>query len=85
MAVRDIAVPDEFRLDQAAERLADAFTKEHRLLKFSNEAKMLFKSYQAYFNILVAEARQDEDIGQGAQMGACPWKLAMLSAALMML
>ena len=84
MAMRDVAVPEEFRLDQAAQRLTQAFAKEHRLLKFSDEAKKLFKSYQAYFNILVAEARQDEDIGQGAQMGACPWKLAMLSAALML-
>lgn len=84
MAVRDVAVPDEFRLDMAAERLTEAFAEEHRVLKFSDEAKRLFKSYQAYFNILVAEARTDGDIGHGAQMGACPWKLAMLSSALMM-
>lgn len=82
MAVREIAVPDEFRLDQAAKRLVNTFAADHRQLKFSSEAKKIFKSYQAYFNIMVVDSRQGEDIGQAAQMGACPWKLAMLASAL---
>ena len=84
MANRDVEVPEEFSLELAAERLTEAFGADHRVLKFSPEAQKLFKSYQAYFNILVAEARAAEDIGHGAQMGSCPWKLAMLSAALML-
>ena len=84
IANRDVEVPDEFSLELAAERLTEVFSADHRVLKFSSDAEQLFKSYQAYFNILVAEARRDEDIGYGAQMGACPWKLAMLSAALML-
>ena len=84
IAVRDVEIPDEFRLDMAAKRLTETFAEEHRRLKFSDEAQKLFKSYQAYFNILVAEARNNGDIGQGAQMGACPWKLAMLSSVLML-
>lgn len=84
IANRDVEVPDEFSLELAAERLTEVFSADHRVLKFSSDAQQLFKSYQAYFNILVAEARRDEDIGYGAQMGACPWKLAILSAALML-
>ena len=56
MAVREIAVPDEFRLDQAAKRLVNTFAADHRQLKFSSEAKKLFKSYQAYFNIMVVDS-----------------------------
>ena len=84
MANRDVEVPDEFNLGLAATRLTKVFHTDHRVLRFSEEAQKLFKSYQAYFNILVVEARGDEDVGHAAQMGACPWKLAMLSSALML-
>ncbi|CAJ1432829.1 unnamed protein product [Effrenium voratum] len=84
MAVRDIDVPEEFSIPRAAERLASFFAHDHMEMEFTTEANQLFKSYCTYFNILVAEARSEQDIGLGAQMGACPWKLGMLSGALMM-
>ena len=82
MAVRDIDIPEEYDLEAAANRLADAFELDHRELRFTDDANLAFQSYSAYFNILVAQARQDEDIGQAAQMGCCPWKLGVLSASL---
>ena len=82
MAVRDIDIPGQYDLELAANHVADAFALVHRELHFNLEASLAFQSYSAYFNILVAQAWEDEDIGQAAQMGACPWKLGMLSAAL---
>ncbi|CAE7248230.1 unnamed protein product [Symbiodinium sp. CCMP2592] len=82
MAVRDIDIPEEYNLEAAASRLADAFELDQRELRFTDDANLAFQSYSAYFNILVAQARQDEDIGQAAQLGCCPWKLGMLSASL---
>ncbi|CAE7254019.1 unnamed protein product [Symbiodinium natans] len=82
MADRDVDVPPELELRPAAQRLTEIFEQEHRVLEFSESGKQLFKSYSCYFNIMVAQAREDGDVGQGAQMGACPWKLAMLALAL---
>ncbi|CAE7510378.1 unnamed protein product, partial [Symbiodinium necroappetens] len=82
MADRDVEVPPELELRPAAKRLTEISEQEHRVLEFSESDKQLFKSYACYFNIMVAQSREDGDVGQGAQMGARPWKLAMLSSAL---
>lgn len=69
--------PEELVLHASGcERRASGFAQDDRR---TTEANQLFQSYRTYLNILVAEARSAEDIGLGAQMSACPWKLGMRS------
>ena len=51
-------------------------------LDCADEAHNLFMSCCAYLQIRVALLRGEGDIDGGAQLGACPWKLGMLSATL---
>ena len=52
------------------------------MVNFTSSAKKVFLSYRAYFQIVVAQCREEGDIDKSAQVGACPWKLGMLAAAL---
>ena len=84
LAMRDVEIPPELDIEEATQRLLDVFGKEEHVLTFSDDAKKTFTSYAAYFNIEVHKLREAGDIDGGAAVGACPWKLAMLSACLML-
>ena len=56
----------------------------HRVIEFSERARGVYLGYQTVFNIKVKQARDDGDVDQGAELGAAPWKLGMLSASLLM-
>ena len=82
VAVRDFPMPEECCLDAAADRLSKHFLESHRNIDWEPEARRLFNTFCAYFQIQVWKCREVGDIGGGAQKGTCPWKLAMLSGAL---
>jgi hypothetical protein len=84
LANRDIDVPDEYDIEKAADRLILLFGMSNRTIDFTKEAKLTFLSYQAYFNMMVARCRKNGDVDGGASHGTMPWKLGMLSAALML-
>lgn len=82
--MRNVKIPDEYNIEKAADRMITKFAQSHRKIVLSDAGKKAFASYAAYFNIAVHQAREQEDVDSGATYGACQWKLAMLSAALLL-
>ena len=79
---RDVAVPPELDVKAKAQEFVKKFDVPHRQLHFEDKARQLFQSYSTYFNIRVKLHREECLVDDAASLGACPWKLAMLSALL---
>ena len=79
---RDVAVPPELDVKLAAQEFVKNFEVPHRQLHFDEKARQLFLSYSTYFNIRVKLHREQCLVDDAASLGACPWKLAMLSSVL---
>ena len=85
VANRDLELEAGMDIKAMAQRVLEHFKVAHKKLPWNSQARLAFKGFQAAFDARCAVARDAGQEETAACLGASPWHIAMLAAALLVL
>eukprot|EP00959_Pyramimonas_sp_CCMP1952_P024075 505116-Pyramimonas_sp.AAC.1 len=68
-----------------AKRVLEHFNESHKVVPWSEQARLTFKGFQTVFDAQCALMRDYNNEGRAALLGSSPWMLGMLPVALVVL
>ena len=79
---RNFPTPEHHDLQSSSQRVMNYFDTPHRCIELTTAARSTFESYMGAYNVKGHMLREAGDVHGGARLGAAPWQLGMLAAAL---